>query len=86
MHMLSMLLEGVDFAFFKCAWSMPSAVPSTREWWAFSWTFRVTGTGFGRDHQRKFLNWATLEAKAPRGMGVFMNQILFTRICSLIML
>lgn len=31
MHMLSMLLEGADFAFFKCSWSVPSMVPCTRE-------------------------------------------------------
>lgn len=31
MHMLIMLLEGVDFAFFRCAWSLPSMLPSIKE-------------------------------------------------------
>lgn len=43
-------------------------------WWAFSWTFRVSGTGFGWDHQREFLSWAALGAKAPRGIGVFIRS------------
>lgn len=55
-------------------------------WLAFSWSYKVTRTGFGWDHQRKFLNWATLGSKSTRGTGVFMRWNFITRIHSLIML
>lgn len=42
-------------------------------------TFQVTSRGLGWDHQREFLNRATLGAEAPRGLGVFTRHILSIR-------
>lgn len=53
---------------------LESSGTDSRSCWACHWAFRVTGTGFGWDRHREFLNWATRGAETPRGMGVFMRS------------